>query len=1779
MIVRASSFLFMILSLLTFSGCVGTVEEAVPPDTLKIVNPPTTFTFAGITTARAVSHSRVELEFFPAGGGSEISYELYVNNSITPIPVDPGSLLTVSGGRLLYTVENLLTDREYKFKLTAKNTRTGAISTNEAVAYARTFDNLVANFQGISKLSLVPGDTDNSIKIDWIAPIMSGVFTAGPYDPVNYEITIISEIGGTGNLNNPMYTGSDKKTVLVPTPPATANPLSNPSTTVIDGLNPNTQYFVQVRAINTLYRSYQLDPMITYIPVNREMNTRFLSIKTDGSGSLFDFRQDNVVLSNAKGSDAFDKIDIFWQPGSGSFTGYRVFVRKHDGIGDPSIDKLTDPVLTSMNSLGDYYPVSASFTTKRVTGLENGAFYQVKVALCKTIACPVNQSSGNAAIMSDVKVIQIKSTLAGFSGINSIEPPGQYSEKDVVRLRFDAPLVNDGFATEVEFYCVDPLNHSNMVKINSSPLVGSPITRCEGVYLDGAAGALASFTGQKVRGLITDGTKEYCFAATPAIIGYGPDVRLAVADRIVRCSYPEVFPPSVAQFPGLSGTCGVSATSGVVNWQLPSGGIYSGFKVFWKEKNNADKFSFPSAITGGAGYTSSPVLSASAQTYTATNLIPGRAYQIGVLAFVDLDAPSTDLYSEYNLKILDCVVPLPVATFSGFSRIFAIGPKYDGRIPNDIASKAPSPNSSLYEAINADGTPFEVAMDSPTAPNTLLNYTPPPGRDFGATFTGNFDGARDDSVGMAISKNGIISLAWEDVRMSFSEADTLFASNQPASPALRTGRTWGYRVFRSSDNMLTWREMTSVSGPIYSTNYSYRKRPNGSLIATKMAFFTDYSVKSLQETHDPATGQDVERARTYHYRIVPLFDGKPLTYSRPRDHIVRVTLPPPNMALVHRWMANRARCMEIDKDPVIAENYSCEYNGLGSRAKSIPFRVGATILDQGGDLLIDRFELGCRYTRGDKVAVPEVGASYFNVLTKRDNDDRTIFPAFQGFRTVGTTVDTSTPFKGCVGFHSVSKGFTGTAADLPVGFSADYAHVLQGDCVGRHFESITYNTCSALAYSNLQISPIAIVAPGSPTNSMSVPDCSDDRPNDPKTIQTKYMGYLASDNLMQSEFLAVFYNTTSLTGRLPPVEGPATGSLSATGNLSTGWSVSSTSSQCSINLAAIDGSGFMKPRWLSVNELGGTRTKFKNSYPNLLDKTVNEVTEVAAQTVEPLTFYNGTEGDITSAAWKLPSPALRNSNRYRSTTKLGKIMYSNSSKLPPLGRLNAEVAKNVCNTFYVQTGLASDNGNFSPDSRPIQKRPLRRIESVAASAWPDTFDTTQVTSIESSNSAGSCNSTAKGVSGNWYSKGANLSNMPLMNGVNMPLITGSSNFVYTSLETDTRHTSRCVSRYGIQDMVGNVMENNSEKFFCDYSQDSIFLGPVSSTWSGGTAAIRAGDGGPDYSFFNDNSQRSEWAVLKSGNLANGSPEIFRLKFRDGSPERTDIKPWVNINVDSGYCSPVDTNPLRRDGAVDIFKDVATGFWSPIYRPGGALNTTMIARPQSDQDSVATLRNGDGRFLDFGPRGIAAPMNTANTLALSGTTAISKYFNPILGMPLLCENGACNDPILPDPNDNTAITTAALAANITGADDAPSVTDFWVGNSQIMNRGISDFSYSSAGFDTTTAPISGGYTGGPVYYLTSVLVDDPVTMGNPVQEIKNFPADFQLGSTIEYYRVVWDLERGAEFAMASGGKSNEPRSGRYTASFNGSTIGPNLLSSGTDDIASGARCAVLINQDP
>ena len=151
----------------------------------------------------------------------------------------------------------------------------------------------------------------------------------------------------------------------------------------------------------------------------------------------------------------------------------------------------------------------------------------------------------------------------------------------------------------------------------------------------------------------------------------------------------------------------------------------------------------------------------------------------------------------------------------------------------------------MYEAINMDGIPYEVTTDAVTKLITNNIYYRPPGNYQAADittmdFTSNVDAVANEDGDYA-SKQGIVSLAFKALSLDFLDGE--FKSSQD-NGALTTkpSRKYGYKVYRSHDNRLTWDDLTLTSGLVQEKDYTYHPTPN-TTSTEKMVFFTDYSVK------------------------------------------------------------------------------------------------------------------------------------------------------------------------------------------------------------------------------------------------------------------------------------------------------------------------------------------------------------------------------------------------------------------------------------------------------------------------------------------------------------------------------------------------------------------------------------------------------------------------------------------------------------------------------------------------------------------------------------------------------------------------------------------------------------------------------------------------------------------------------------------------------------------------------------------------------------------------
>lgn len=96
----------------------------------------------------------------------------------------------------------------------------------------------------------------------------------------------------------------------------------------------------------------------------------------------------------------------------------------------------------------------------------------------------------------------------------------------------------------------------------------------------------------------------------------------------------------------------------------------------------------------------------------------------------------------------------------------------------------------------------------------------------------------------------------------------------------------------------------------------------------------------------------------YYYEVKPIINNIP-TGTLEKFSVVRITVPPNNMAFVHRWIANQRACEQLHSTQINSlDNFSCPYMAPG---EVIPPPVTG-IFDIGRDLLVDRFEAGCPYS-------------------------------------------------------------------------------------------------------------------------------------------------------------------------------------------------------------------------------------------------------------------------------------------------------------------------------------------------------------------------------------------------------------------------------------------------------------------------------------------------------------------------------------------------------------------------------------------------------------------------------------------------------------------------------------------------------------------------------------------------------------------------------------------------------------------------------------------------
>ena len=162
----------------------------------------------------------------------------------------------------------------------------------------------------------------------------------------------------------------------------------------------------------------------------------------------------------------------------------------------------------------------------------------------------------------------------------------------------------------------------------------------------------------------------------------------------------------------------------------------------------------------------------------------------------------------------------------------------------------------------------------------------------------------------------------------------------------------------SASVTLGWNEMSAPS-PITSYNV-YRSTASGG------EDFSSPLTRGVSPVAHSYTDNTVSPSTTYYYIVRPVI-GDTEHETSDIDSEIKVMVPPVNMALVHRWIANWEMCSQLmGRTSDRNNNYRCSYMGPGNNGG---------YYDTGQNTFWDTFDMGCNFTSGNSNSALSCGDS------------------------------------------------------------------------------------------------------------------------------------------------------------------------------------------------------------------------------------------------------------------------------------------------------------------------------------------------------------------------------------------------------------------------------------------------------------------------------------------------------------------------------------------------------------------------------------------------------------------------------------------------------------------------------------------------------------------------------------------------------------------------------------------------------------------------------------
>ncbi len=1530
-----------IIFILFLASCAGEIDSGFVDPTKLGTDDIEPLEYSGVIEVNPISHNKLEV-FFPVADGANVNlvYRIFINDNEIALQSNGTALELDPLGRYRVTLDSygLRKDIEintfYKVRVEVYDSIKDVGSESEKSIQIQTFNNETAEFNGITSANVMAGVSGlSSILVKWqFAEKYGTVITPHIKDVAQYEIKYISANLGYRNLNNDSVAleAGEKGLVLVS---GDLNELQ------VSGLNPDTKYYFQVRAIHNGYGEFS-----NTIPnYRKDENTSMKIANTLTDASSISFLSSSLKVDNAKGISGLTDITVEWDGAIGPYYKYYLVHKEVDSFQEP--DKLLPGEIETLISGAqpNVMEVNAGLTSEVVSSLESYKFYQFKLVVCTDVDC-----SQTNRLYSDLRAIQVAPDLAPFYGITSIDNPRTSQEiaDKIIHLNFSAPLVSLGYMEELKLNChtstSDPTPEANCPWDIVTP---SNIN----TFLNQDFGGLEEIS-IKYTGSNPFSSTNFCFSMTPVIGPTDPPdnffKEMKQSSLVIKCITPEEKTPTLVEFPGKTIQCNTNQTNLTVTWPEPTAGLYSNFLVVWKQKDSSP-FDMGLGIQAFESQTDNEVetnlykyavINKGTNFKEITDLAVGKSYHTAVIA-VQIDGANSYRYGEINSRNSSCLIPVPNPKFNEWVEVVSLGPKVDGLVePFDTVIDG---DKYLNESLDNNGVPVETSSASSEV----------------------FDGVKGENDDQS-SSEGMIRITWKDNLIYETEE---FHSYFPETAASRSERRIGYRIYRSDDNRLTWKDLTAESGLIKAVPTTYFEKVGEESENSNLATFTDYSASYAKdgETFGSTYVTKTERARIFWYKVITVYKGQELEYedeiSNPQ-HMIRVLLPPPNMALVHRWIGNRTMCKEMNK-PINKEaggHYTCDYLGLGSSPKSQPWVVGQGVYDIGGDLLVDRFELGCNFTRGSGSGLAENKASL----------------ALIGPQKVGCT-EASTHEYG-----TSNSSVTGPTSQNGSKSGAKDKELISGDCIGlRETGAINVKTSAGPGRGE---TAGGYVIPGilglgannsvpfdDPAYTIGIGDpTTDDAYRDLNTTETvnqvaQYDKFF-NDHMAKSEFGAVYKMRSTATGWkfLPSyLTGKKITDLTGSTEIYERTPRKARINSCLMNLPYLAAGNNLKSRWLPVTHMGS------DTFQDIKDNDL---------------YYDSNAGSDV----QFPG-IVTGSKRIDLNMPVVRAIASNNAKLPPMDGMAPIDLHNICGTFEVEVGHESE-GNFEVLRAAEQKRSMRRKEFIVSSAWGDRLNVDKIVNLEKGfkdvEGPITTNSKCNTYDSNLKPAGQDFtlaesshydSTYPSKPSEgDAYLMTGSSKI------DGNKNSEDCVSKFGIQDLVGNFAELTSERLFCDSSTDHIVLGPI---------------GAKDDSRYAKKIGQGHWFTT----------DVFA--------------PWTLSQEETGRCSSIEVGAQRSIATVQNGR-VRTLYENKVVN---GEQTQVLADyirkfKAFDQEAVEDLRSADGNYLDFGQTHFGGPINRMDRIAMVDRVrshsaargddainhdlkgeALSAYFNPVLGIPLEC----------------------------------------------------------------------------------------------------------------------------------------------------------------------------------